>query len=114
MSLPDRWVVLKFGGTSVATRERWETIGKVAQDRLAENMRPLVVCSAVSGVTDLLLAALDAALRGEQEPILAKVQEAHRRLAEAMGVDPGPALGLLDEVRRLLLGASLTQEITPR
>ena len=31
-----RWIVLKFGGTSVSKRERWDTIGKLAGERRAE------------------------------------------------------------------------------
>ena len=33
MTLPDRWIVLKFGGTSVSRRERWDTIGRLARER---------------------------------------------------------------------------------
>ena len=28
-----RWIVLKFGGTSVSKRERWDTIGRLAAER---------------------------------------------------------------------------------
>jgi aspartokinase len=48
------WVVLKFGGTSVAGRPQWETIGRLAQSRLAQGYRVLLVCSAVAGVTNEL------------------------------------------------------------
>jgi len=33
MNAPDRWIVLKFGGTSVSRRERWDTIGRIARER---------------------------------------------------------------------------------
>ena len=48
------WVVLKFGGTSVATAERWRTILKLAAVRRAEGNRVLVVVSALSAITDSL------------------------------------------------------------
>ncbi len=55
MSTPEpRFVVLKFGGTSVATPARWATISAEARKRLAEGLRPVVVCSAVTKVSDLL------------------------------------------------------------
>ena len=53
----ERWLVLKFGGTSVSKRERWDTIGQLADGRAAaENARVLVVVSALSGVTNELQA----------------------------------------------------------
>ena len=55
---PDtHWLVLKFGGTSVSKRERWDPIGKLAAERAStENARVLVVVSALSGVTNELQA----------------------------------------------------------
>ena len=47
----DAWIVLKFGGTSVSKRHRWDTVGKIAAQR-AEHARVLVVVSALSGVTN--------------------------------------------------------------
>ena len=38
------WLVLKFGGTSVSKRERWDTIGQLAEGRAAAGgARVLVV-----------------------------------------------------------------------
>ena len=52
-----RWVVLKFGGTSVSRRNRWDTIGRIATKRmLDDDARVLVVVSALSGVTNELQA----------------------------------------------------------
>jgi diaminopimelate decarboxylase/aspartate kinase len=52
-----RWLVLKFGGTSVSKRTRWDTIGRLASKRAAqEDARVLVVVSALSGVTNELTA----------------------------------------------------------
>ena len=48
------WVVIKFGGTSVSTRPRWENIARIAAAHRARGRRVLVVVSALSGVTDLL------------------------------------------------------------
>ena len=48
------WVVIKFGGTSVSTRPRWDTIARIAADHRANGKRVLIVVSALSGVTDLL------------------------------------------------------------
>ena len=77
------WVVLKFGGTSVATAERWRTIQKLAATRRAEGMRVLVVVSALSGITDALKALCTCA-PAEREAALAGVVARHRELATQM------------------------------
>ncbi|HET6593348.1 MAG TPA: hypothetical protein VFG48_10575, partial [Xanthomonadales bacterium] len=53
------WIVMKFGGTSVAGRPQWETIAALARDRLDQGQRVLLVCSALAGVTNLLSALAD-------------------------------------------------------
>ena len=109
-----RWVVLKFGGTSVATAERWNAIASVARARMAEGLRPLIVCSALAGVTDLLGKALAAALDGGHAPHVERIAALHAALAADLGVNPAVYLDTLEDVRRILLGASLTREVTPR
>ena len=59
------WIVLKFGGTSVSRRHRWDTIGRLAKQRAdagdahTGTTRVLVVVWAVSGVTNALHAIAD-------------------------------------------------------
>ncbi|HJP96982.1 MAG TPA: aspartate kinase, partial [Rhodanobacteraceae bacterium] len=77
------WVVLKFGGTSVATIERWQTIRQLAAARRAGGMRVLVVVSALSGVTDALKALCTCAV-AEREGAVAKLVARHRELAAQM------------------------------
>ncbi|HEV7490392.1 MAG TPA: bifunctional aspartate kinase/diaminopimelate decarboxylase [Rhodanobacteraceae bacterium] len=48
------WVVVKFGGTSVSTRPRWENIRRIATAHRARGRRVLIVVSALSGITDKL------------------------------------------------------------
>ena len=54
------WVVLKFGGTSVSSRARWNTIAKLARDKMAGGENVLIVVSALSGVTDQLKSLCEA------------------------------------------------------
>src|SRR5439155_1397083 len=58
--------VLKFGGTSVADAEAFQRVAGVVH-RAHRSTRPVVVVSALAGVTDALLAAADAAASGDQE-----------------------------------------------
>ena len=54
------WIILKFGGTSVSSKSRWDTIVELAAKRIANNQRVLIVVSALSGVTDQLKALCEA------------------------------------------------------
>lgn len=111
-----RWAVLKFGGTSVSTPERWETIAGVLREHIEEGVRPLVVCSALSQVSNQLEALLAEAAEGHDfGERLRALHETHHQLARAMDLDAGKLLGDdLAELDRLLTGISLTREVTPR
>ena len=50
------WVVLKFGGRSVSTAENWAIIARLLRERLDEGVRPVVVHSALVGVSNALVA----------------------------------------------------------
>ena len=108
------WVVMKFGGTSVASAERWLTIGAQVRQHIAEGLRPVVVCSAVSGVTSLLEQVLGAALAGSHASVLAELDAIHVRLARQLGVDATVITAELASVRRLAEGVSLVGEVSPR
>ncbi len=82
--MAENWIVLKFGGTSVAGRRQWETIARLAESRRAEGFRVLLVCSAVAGVTNLLNAL---AYKPGSAARLEEILEIHRRLGRELGVD---------------------------
>ncbi len=93
-SVPEspRWIVLKFGGTSVSRRHRWDTIGRLARERAeVAGTRVLVVVSALSGVTNELQAIADGAADA-QARILALV-ERHRGFARELELDSDRVLG---------------------
>ncbi|MDH3925463.1 MAG: aspartate kinase, partial [Xanthomonadales bacterium] len=79
--MSEKWIVLKFGGTSVAGRKQWETISSIVQARRTEGFRVLLVCSAVAGVTNQLTA-------------LAYKPDSTRRLQELLDVHQNLALEL--------------------
>ncbi len=93
-SAPDRscrWLVLKFGGTSVSKRARWDTIGRLASARAQqEDARVLVVVSALSGVTNELTAICAG------DGIAARVDalvERHRAFCGELDLDADGVLG---------------------
>lgn len=113
MSRP--WVVLKFGGTSVATAENWGRIAARAQALVGKH-RVWIVASALSQVSNRLEAAIAAALRGELGEDLAWIEARHHELGQALGLDEAdmaPVVERLDELRTVLSGVKLVQEASP-
>jgi bifunctional diaminopimelate decarboxylase / aspartate kinase len=112
---PSAWIVLKFGGTSVATLSNWTNIAQVAADRRAGGARVLIVHSAVSGITDRLERLLVAAVDGRHESELHAIEERHRRLAAELGVPLGEELERqFAELRELAAGIALVHEVSDR
>ena len=105
-----RWVVLKFGGTSVSSRENWERIAEQLQQRIATGLRPIVVCSAFSQVSNTLESLLKAAVHGQHHAILETLEATHRAHASDLGVDPKCIEPYLESLRRISEGVSLVQE----
>lgn len=91
MAEANRWVVLKFGGTSVSRRNRWDTIGRLAGKRMSEEgVRVLVVVSALSGVTN----ELQAIANGDGiDARIAALVERHRAFCGELDLDPDTVLG---------------------
>ena len=88
---PPDWIVLKFGGTSVGPRQRWDTIGRIATRRAREeDARVLVVVSALSGVTNALQAIADG---GDARAGVAALVERHQRFTSELGMDPDATIG---------------------
>ncbi|MBH23530.1 MAG: diaminopimelate decarboxylase [Myxococcales bacterium] len=109
------WVVLKFGGTSVSSLPCWQTIADVVRERCASGLKPVVVCSALSGITNSFERLLDETQSGDHEGTLAEIKERHRALAQDLGLDADALLSdRFDTLERLALGASLVGEVSPR
>src|SRR3546814_13734118 len=88
----DTWIVLKFGGTSVSRRHRWDTIGRLAKQRADENgARVLVVVSALSGVTNELQAIAEGA--HDRVARISALVERHEAFARELDLDPGQVIG---------------------
>jgi diaminopimelate decarboxylase/aspartate kinase len=87
MATSPAWIVCKFGGTSVSTRDRWDTIARIAQTHHDAGRRPFLVCSAVSGISDQLEALLEAAQNGDPAPVLDRIRARHEALARQLNVD---------------------------
>jgi diaminopimelate decarboxylase/aspartate kinase len=109
------WVVLKFGGTSVSSVANWKNIAGVLRDRLAEGLRPVVVHSALSGITDRLEQLLSLALGNQWQPVMEQIEQRHRDLARDLGVIPSPELEeQFKRLRQIAAGIALVGEVSER
>ena len=108
------YIVLKFGGTSVKTRERWNTIAEVVRKRRDAGETPLVVCSALSQITNTLERLLTLVTQGAHLDCLNDIKERHRDLALDLDLSPTVVEPLLNSLEQLALGASLVREVSPR
>ena len=89
------WIVLKFGGTSVSERKRWDTIGALMRERAErEQVRVVAVVSALSGITNALQATIEAhaddVLCAER---IAAISRRHREFSSTLDLDPDAVLG---------------------
>lgn len=83
-------VVMKFGGTSVATPERWTTIANMMQREQDYGRKPFVVCSALSGVTNKLETLIAACEEGgDTRSLLSVIRGQHEQLAKDLGISLG-------------------------
>lgn len=101
------WIVLKFGGTSVSRRDRWDTIGRLMAKRRAETgAGVLVVVSALSGITNALQALIDG--HADREAVAAGVEaivQRHQAFCAELGLDPATVLGARFQALRALVDA---------
>lgn len=109
------FVVLKFGGTSVSSVTNWKNIVGVVRERLAEGLRPVIIHSALSGITDRLEQLLSQALGGSWQPVMDQIEQRHRDLARDLGVTPGPDLEeQFKRLRQIASGIALVGEVSER
>ena len=107
------FVVMKFGGRSVSTADNWSRIAELLQQRLDSGLTPVVVHSALAGVSDALENLLDAAVNGDPTSVLADIRETHDRLAGELGVNPSILDKQFHTLTRLIDGVCLLREVSP-
>src|SRR6476659_4956940 len=72
--------VMKFGGTSVADAQAFENVERIVSTRITS--APVVIVSAMSGVTDALLASTRTAKDRQSEQAIASLETTFRRHRE--------------------------------
>jgi aspartate kinase len=116
-------VVMKFGGTSVEDAVAIERTAKIVDTRRQQGVQPIVVVSAMSKVTDQLLAAGTAAGRGDRSGALAisaRLRNRHLEVAcKLLSPERYTSIAKIidaefDSLDEVLRGLSAVGELTPR
>jgi aspartate kinase len=106
-------ILQKFGGTSVGGPEPIRRLCEIVRRALPR--RPVVVVSAVGGVTNRLIALTESARAGAGwEAELAAITRIHRDLLSALELEPALLDPLLADLADLARGIALVRERTPR
>ena len=96
------WIVMKFGGTSVATLPRWQNIRELVASRRAEGARVLVVVSALTGITDALKQLCGESSQDKRKAAAGAIAQRHYDLLEHMQLAmPGTLDARLSELAKL-------------
>ncbi len=98
-------IVMKFGGTSVGTGERIANVARIVKGVVEKEGPPIVVVSAMSGVTDTLRRAAATAEEGDERTfrlLRDELQLRHEQAIEDCVSDVEVSRGLRAEVESLL------------
>lgn len=115
------WVVLKFGGSSVSSKQKWQVIVDVVKSRIQQGHQVLLVHSAAQGLTDLLnqkSTQLKPVAKAFTEQISAFAQQLdvsttciHSHLDRLNQLDQQHSLNTWQQAELLALGEQCTHQI---
>jgi aspartate kinase len=117
-------IVMKFGGTSVATGENIRRVAKIVADSVKKGYRVVVVVSALAGVTNQLVEEAEQAKKKDEK----QIQEFTRKLVEKHVATATEAIEnksvqkeieqvikkTVNELEKVLTGICYVGEITPK
>jgi len=115
-------ITMKFGGTSVGDIQRLQEVASIVRTCLPQ--RPIVVASAMAGVTNTLLETAQLALRRETDHVKKNVEtlkEKHLNVVNTLLKDAvrhreliQRQSALIDDLANLYRGVSLLKELSVR
>ncbi len=115
-------IVMKFGGTSVGDIERLRNVAGIV--RAHRDRAPVIVASAMAGVTNLLIDTAEKAVERNDEAVgqaLAELRRRHREVADTLLTDAGRHRTLIErqeqlfeELSKYYRGVSLLRELSAR
>ncbi len=117
-------VIMKFGGTSVATGEKIKNLARLVADYARQDYTIAIVVSALDGITEQLIEATEKAEKGKADFIhLFKQQILERHFKAAkVAIENKKILkeiqdviqAIVDELEKVLIGICYLKELTPK
>ncbi|GAA4364118.1 bifunctional aspartate kinase/diaminopimelate decarboxylase [Kangiella marina] len=114
MATNNSWHLLKFGGTSVSTRQNWDNIASIIKRKRAKGKKVFVVHSAVSTVSNRLEALIELARLGEYHTAYEELINLHQRLLAEMELPNDLLNDRYSYLKRLIDGIHLLGEVSDR
>ena len=105
-----RHVITKFGGTSVSSLQTWENIAKITQQHINNGVQPVIVCSALTQVSNKLEQATEAALLDQHQLIQEDIIQGYYNLAQSLKVPFDLIKSELTQLNQWLTGIALLKE----
>jgi bifunctional diaminopimelate decarboxylase / aspartate kinase len=105
-----KFIVTKFGGTSVSSRKTWDKILSITKNHLKHDLKPLIVCSAIQNASNQLEAMLAAAITNSHGNIQENLQKNYLALAQDLEVDGAIIEPELAQLNAWLTGIALLKE----
>jgi len=101
-------IVMKFGGSSVKDDERIRNVCDIIELNL--DKKPVVVCSACGGITDMLIDAASKAAKGDNfEDVVENIKSRHFGIIEKLKFDKELVSGLLFEFEETIKKISVAK-----
>src|SRR5687768_9923619 len=104
--MPKQTLVMKFGGTSVGSVDALMSVTQIIQDAQKDWSRVVVVTSAMSGVTNLLLDSATLATQGKVDTLSnaeSTLREKHSAAADALISNEELCIQTKSEINVLIL-----------
>ncbi|CEK11305.1 bifunctional aspartate kinase/diaminopimelate decarboxylase [Legionella hackeliae] len=103
-------VITKFGGTSVSSLQTWENIAAITKQHITNNVQPVLVCSALTQISNKLEKAIEAALINQHQNIELDIRESYQALANDLQVSSDLIDVEFAQLQQWLTGIALLKE----
>lgn len=104
-------IVMKFGGSSIGSAAQISKVSEIISSQLER--KPIIVVSALSDVTNTLLASIDQASRGHA-PKVADIESRHQIVLSDLDLPEDLLKSEFQEIEALFKGVFLLQECSPK
>jgi len=112
--------VLKFGGTSMGSEDSLRQVASIIRQNYEDEQVPVIVCSAMSGVTNLLLEMGDLAEKGSMpaiDSLLKQIETKHLEMAAVFEITEEVEAAirpLLEDLHGFVQGIARIRELSDR